>query len=78
MTANKIRCEGYRRYGGAFTLGPVRWVQCKNTAVVMLTVIQEEEAQFPACNICWKECIDKGIQIAKVTPLEAPDDCTQD
>ncbi len=33
-----VRCEGWRRYGGAFTLGSPRWEQCGNDATVMLEI----------------------------------------
>ena len=65
-----MRCEGWRRYGGAFTLGPPEWRQCENEAVVMLTVEQEAVSKLPACGECWKEGIEKGITILKVEPIE--------
>jgi hypothetical protein len=33
---NTNRCEGWRRYGGAFTLGPVHWEQCEAQGIVRL------------------------------------------
>jgi hypothetical protein len=66
---NKIQCQGYRRHGGAFTFGPVTWKQCTNDAIVMLTVKQEKAERLPACNDCWKECIEKGIKIIKAEPI---------
>jgi len=57
------QCEGYRRHGGAFTLGPVRWEQCSNDATVMLHLIQDgKEKTFPACPVCWNEALENGDQ----------------
>lgn len=59
-----MQCEGWRRYGGAFTFGPVRWEQCKNEAVVILGVVQDGKTdEYPSCRVCWQECIDNGIKI---------------
>lgn len=67
-----MRCEGWRRNGGAFTLGPVKWEQCKNDAIAIIKVVQDGKAEdFPACSICWKECIDKGIEIKGAQPVVA-------
>jgi hypothetical protein len=69
-TPRATRCEGYRRYGGAFTLGPVRWEQCPENAIVTLTVEQPGgSAVFPACAICWKEAVEKKIKILKAQPI---------
>jgi hypothetical protein len=66
------RCEGYHRTGGAFTLGPVVWTQCKGRAIAMLTVIQDKkEFTLPSCPKCWRECIEKNIKIIKAEPIEA-------
>ena len=63
-----MRCQGYRRYGGAFSLGPVVWRQCKEDAVATLTVVQDgKEELFPACVVCWAECVNTGIQIKAAT-----------
>lgn len=64
------RCEGYRRYGGAFTLGPVRWEQCKNDGLVMLEVKQEQVEKMPACMECWNEAKEKGIKILSADPIK--------
>lgn len=64
-----MQCEGFRRYGGAFTLGPVTWQQCKEEATVELEVKQDGEVKkFPACVRCWRECIDNKIEIISVEP----------
>jgi hypothetical protein len=64
------RCEGFRRYGGAFTLGPVRWEQCKNRSVVTLEIVQDGKTQsLPSCATCWSEAIEKKIQIKSATPI---------
>lgn len=63
-----MRCEGYRRYGGALTMGKPVWEQCKNDAVVMLTIAQEES--LPACLVCWEEAEKtESIQVTKVDVL---------
>lgn len=65
-----MKCEGWRRYGGAFKFGPVRWEQCKNKPLVKLTVKQEGEVkEVPACKECWQEAIENKIEIQKVTPI---------
>jgi hypothetical protein len=66
-----MQCEGWRRYGGAFTLGPVTWRQCANEAVVTLEFIQEGKPErMPACMTCWDEATRAaGIQITSATPL---------
>lgn len=65
-----IRCAGYRRYGGAFTLGPVRWEQCKENATVMLKIEQDGKVDdLPGCQECWKEAQEKRLRILEVTPL---------
>lgn len=65
-----IQCEGYRRYGGAFTLGPVRWAQCKEKAIVMLEVLQDGEVlKQPSCKKCWEESIEYGIKITNAEPI---------
>ena len=65
------RCEGYRRIGGAFTLGPPKWEQCKADATVKLTLVQDSQQQvMPACHTCWNEAIqgDK-IRVLEVKPI---------
>lgn len=67
-----MKCEGQRRYGGAFTMGIPEWIQCKNEATVMLTIKQgkEDEIKLPACNTCWQEAIDnKDIAIKTSHPI---------
>jgi len=65
------RCEGWRRHGGAFTFGPVKWVQCPESATVMLTVKQAGEKQkLPACPKCWQEARNtKGIVVLDAEPI---------
>lgn len=66
-----MRCEGYRRYGGAFTFGPVRWEQCHREGIVMIKfVIDGQEKTLPACMECWKECIEGKLKILEVIPME--------
>ena len=70
-----MRCEGYRRHGGIFTLGPVKWVQCEEEAVVRLEVKQKEDdgtTVFPACLTCWKEAVnydDKYVKVLAAEPI---------
>ncbi len=69
----RIRCEGWRRHGGAFSFGPVKWAQCKEDAVVLLTIKQgkEKKTTLPACKLCWNKSINhKGIKIIEVKPIE--------
>lgn len=64
------RCEGWRRHGGAFSLGPVSWHQCENNATVMLTVKQNDETQtLPSCQTCWAEVIENKIEITASRPI---------
>jgi len=69
-----IRCEGYRKYGSFMTLGPREWKQCKNEAVVVLKVRQEEISEFPACMECWREAVERKMEILEVMPLELKTD----
>ena len=65
-----MRCEGWTRTGGAFTLGPVKWSQCESEATVLLTVVQDGEQQcMPSCVACWQEGIKSGIEIVKAEPI---------
>ena len=65
------RCEGFRRHGGAFTLGPVRWEQCNQGAIVMLTVKQDgKETTKPACLQCWNEAqMHDTIEVMSAKPI---------
>lgn len=65
-----MRCEGWTRKGGAFTLGPVTWSQCENEAIVMLEAEQEKIEKQPACMDCWKKGKEEGIKILSVEPIE--------
>ena len=62
------QCEGYRRTGGAFSFGPVKWAQCKEHAVFMLEFIQEKkEERMPACMTCLNEALHtNSIKITKI------------
>jgi hypothetical protein len=65
-----MRCEGWTRRGGAFTLGKPVWSQCDAEATVMLSVVKDEIAAFfPACNDCWRTCIEREIEIVKSEPI---------
>lgn len=64
------RCEGWRRRGGAFTLGPVKWYQCENAATVEIAVAQDgQTVKYPACPDCWREATERGLDIQGVTIL---------
>ncbi len=66
-----MQCEGWRRYGGAFTLGPVTWRQCTNEAIVTLTVTQDGKTeQLPACLECWNEAVENNITISAAIPVD--------
>ena len=65
----RVRCEGWRRYGGAFTLGPVEWKQCENVAIVMLKVNQGKIEELPACAECWAEVRENKIEVLEVKPI---------
>lgn len=66
-----MRCEGFRRKGGAFALGPVRWQQCENEAVALLKVRQEVIAEYPSCLICWNEAKALDVEILSANPINA-------
>ena len=67
----KIQCEGYVKRGNFMTFGPVRWIQCKNDAIVTVTVVQEGKTEtFPACKECWARCKSFGIELIEVMPIE--------
>lgn len=73
----KIRCEGYTRKGGVFTLGPVIWHQCENEAIVNIEFEQiwqgkkEEITILPSCKECWQKGIDsENIKILSVEPIK--------
>lgn len=69
--AGSMRCEGWRRTYGAFSLGPVDWYQCENDGTVMLKLDQGGEiSELPACQHCWNECLEtKGIEVLEAKPL---------
>jgi hypothetical protein len=65
-----IRCEGWRRYGGAFTFGPITWKQCTNQGIVELKFVQDGETKtLPSCKQCWDECLRSGIAVIKAKPI---------
>src|ERR1700749_4394239 len=64
------RCEGWRRRGGVFTLGPVVWEQCDQRGLVRITFIDNgKNRTLPACARCWNECIETGLEIIKTVPI---------
>jgi hypothetical protein len=76
MSKNELlkQCQGFRRYGGAFTLGPVRWEQCKEAPIVLITLISGTTGKpttMPACNTCWLECINQKVELIKVEPYKS-------
>lgn len=67
-----MRCEGWHRHGGAFTLGPVTWEQCEKQATAMLKFKDSDSKKIktlPACQECWAECLKNGIKVIKVSPI---------
>lgn len=67
-----MRCEGWRRKGGALSFGPPTWTQCTEDATVMIQFKQgkEDVATLPGCPTCWQECIDsKDIEVLLVFPI---------
>lgn len=68
-----IRCEGWRRHGGVFTLGPVVWQQCENEAITRITVVQDEKKKtFPACQTCLKEATrTEAIEMLSARPIKS-------
>lgn len=76
MPLEPPRCEGYRRNGGAFTLGPVKWERCSNPAVVLLDVRNPDGSVVtasPACQVCWDEAKSyKGMEIIKHERIAPP------
>lgn len=59
-------CCGQRRYGGAFTLGPVRWEKCPETPTVELQIGDD---WLPSCRHCWQECIENNVDIKGSRPI---------
>lgn len=68
MAENNNQGQGWRRHGGAFTLGPVEWKQCTDAPTVMLKLKGKTE-DMPACATCWQECIENKIKIVSATPI---------
>ena len=67
-----MRCEGWTRKGGIFTMGIPQWSQCKNNAVVMLKVDQDEGivSEQPAYINCWEKGKKANIKILSVEPIK--------
>jgi hypothetical protein len=63
-----MKCEGYRRKGGAFTFGPVKWEQCQDEPKVMLQIEGKAEP-LPACMECWKEVKASGATVISAEPI---------
>ncbi len=69
-TKKATRCEGFRRYGGAFTLGPVHWEQCKANGIVTLKFKDGSKVKtLPACQECWNDCLENEIEIIEARPI---------
>ena len=67
-----MRCEGWTRKGGAFTLGLPTWHQCEEEGTVNIEFKQgnEEITTLPMCNKCWEKGIEKEeIKILSVEPI---------
>lgn len=70
-----MRCEGWKREGGAFTFGPATWSQCSNEATVILEVEQNEKGTLvvtkqPVCMGCWKEAANWPIKVLSAEPIK--------
>ena len=69
-----MRCEGWRRYGGAFSIGLPEWRQCDNDGIALIKTTNNDKP-LPCCNICWNEIKKNEIIIESVEPIpEATDD----
>lgn len=70
----KLQCEGWRRYGGAFTFGPVTWKQCEEKATVMVEGKNAQETLYktiPMCDTCLREAQTTiGVKVRKVEPIK--------
>lgn len=69
-----MRCKGYVRTGGAFTLGPVKWEQCNHDAVVILTINYGDgpHEKYPACAGCWdnvRKGLDPNSKLVDAEPI---------
>lgn len=62
------QCEGYRRYGGAFSLGPAKWLRCEGKPIVMLTIEGKDES-LASCLKCWNECKANDLPITNAELL---------
>ena len=75
-----MRCKGFVRHGGIFTLGMAEWKQCEANATVMIKFKQNDEEinTLPSCNECWQRIINSDfIKIISTEPMkEAPDENT--
>ena len=67
----RTRCEGWRRYGGAFTLGRAEWKQCENDATLLISTVEDgKESEVPSCERCWREAVGtQSIAILRVEPI---------
>lgn len=66
---NFVRCEGYTK-PGIFQFALQQWTQCSNKATVYITFTEQKKTHtLPACNSCWKECLDNNYKIKKVVPI---------
>ncbi len=70
-TPTTVQCEGYRRRGGAFTLGIPQWEQCTSDATVTLDMEQNgQRIKLPSCPVCWEEARNHPqIKIIEATPI---------
>ena len=68
-----VRCEGWRRIGGAMSFGPPEWTQCENNAVVMLDVVQDKKREkLPACQTCLQEALaTRSVNVLAVESLDS-------
>tara|TARA_Y100000310_G_scaffold56232_1_gene51603 strand:+ start:31532 stop:31816 length:285 start_codon:yes stop_codon:yes gene_type:complete len=69
LSMSDLKCNGYRRYGGAFTLGNPEWEKCRETPTVMIKVKNVKKA-MPACPHCWQELLDSDDDAQEIESVE--------
>ena len=79
IRSTNMRCEGWTKHGGAFSLGRPEWRQCKNDAVIILSGTQSkcngtnkrERFSMPACMDCWiKAQTTNHMKIKNAIPIK--------
>ena len=71
-----IMCEGSRRYGGALSLGPAKWVNCDKPAAVVVEVetvggTLDTRRKVNSCIECWREALGTtSLLVVNSYPLD--------